>query len=105
MSEVEDKTAALLAQLWVKNRPIIEERVATLDRAADAAASGSFTEVTRKEAESAAHKLAGALGMYGYDEGTRIARQMEALLSNPAPETGRLRPLIAGLRSAIFPEG
>lgn len=105
MSDAQDKTAALLAALWEKNRPIIEERLVALDGAAAAAATGSLEDEQRKEGQIAAHKLAGALGMYGYDEGTRIARQLEVLLDGGAPEAGQLSALIAELRAAIFPEG
>lgn len=104
MSEAEDKTTALLAQLWVKNRPIVEERLATLDRASAAAASGQLNAEVRRDAAQAAHKLAGALGMYGYDEGTRIAREIDALLSAEMPGVARLAALIAELRAAVFPE-
>jgi HPt (histidine-containing phosphotransfer) domain-containing protein len=105
MTDAEDKTTALLAQLWIKNRPIIEERLATLDRASAAAASGGLNAEMRKDAASAAHKLAGALGMYGYDEGTQIARQIDALLSSNMPGVAQLADLIARLRAAVFPEG
>lgn len=104
MSDLEDKTTALLAKLWVKNRPIIEERLATLDRASAAAASGGLNGDLRKEAASTAHKLAGALGMYGYDEGTQIAREIDALLSSEVPAVAQLAGLVARLRAAVFPE-
>jgi len=73
VSEAADKTAALLANLWVKIQPIVEERLAILDRASSAASAGSLSLELRKEAQSNAHKLAGALGMYGFDEGTLVA--------------------------------
>ena len=103
MSEAEDKMAAVLAQMWQKNRPIVEERFATLDRASVAAAAGSLSDDLRREAAQAAHKLAGALGMYGYDEGTQIAREIDALLSSDAPGVGHLAKLTARLRTAVFP--
>ena len=103
MSDAEDKTTALLAALWRKNRPVVEERLATLDGAA--ATRGGLSEDRRKEAQSTAHKLAGALGMYGYDEGTRIARLLEQLLESATPEPERFRGLMAELRAAVFPEG
>jgi HPt (histidine-containing phosphotransfer) domain-containing protein len=102
MSEAEHKTAALLAALWVKNRPLIEERLAALEAAA---AQLPLREETCVEARNAAHKLAGSLGMYGYDEGTRIARELEVMLDGGAVEQGRLVALIAALRDTIFPEG
>ena len=102
MSEIEDQTAALLAALWVKNRPLIEERLAALDAAA--ATDGALGEDARQQAESAAHKLAGSLGMYGYDDGTRIARLLEQLVESSTPEPERLRRLTAELRATIFPD-
>jgi len=104
MTEAEDKTAALLRTLWEKNRPIVEERLATLERASAAAASGGLSDDLRKEAAKAAHNLAGALGMYGYDEGTRVAREIDALLSSDVPGVAHLAELIARLRAAVFPE-
>jgi HPt (histidine-containing phosphotransfer) domain-containing protein len=103
MSQAEEKTAALLAALWVKIRPMVEERLATLDAAAAAAAGGVLSEAQRTEASSAAHKLAGSLGMYGFDEGTAVARKIEVLLGEPATDSARLRELNAELRRAVFP--
>jgi HPt (histidine-containing phosphotransfer) domain-containing protein len=103
MTDAEDKTAALLATLWVKVRPLVEERLATLDKAAAAASVGTPAEDLRKEAASSAHKLAGSLGMYGYDEGTRVARELEALLGGAKPDPARLSALVAELRAAVFP--
>jgi HPt (histidine-containing phosphotransfer) domain-containing protein len=103
LNDVKDKTATLLAALWVRNRPIVEERLATLDRVSESAAAGTLDEALRGEAVSCAHKLAGSLGMYGYDEGTRIARELERLLGGAAPDAERLRTLVGALRVAVFP--
>jgi HPt (histidine-containing phosphotransfer) domain-containing protein len=83
---------------------VIEERLVTLDRAAAAASAGTLDEALHAEAASTGHKLAGSLGMYGYDEGTRIAREIEVLLGGKV-EPLRLAALIAELRGAIFPIG
>jgi HPt (histidine-containing phosphotransfer) domain-containing protein len=104
-AETDDKTASLLAAMWLRIRPLVEERLVLLERAATAAAAGALTEELRREAGGVAHKLAGSLGMYGYDEGTRIAREMEALLGEAAPDAARLGSLVAELRRAVFPEG
>jgi HPt (histidine-containing phosphotransfer) domain-containing protein len=105
LSEAADKTAKLLAALWVKNRPLVEERLTTLEQAAAGASAGSLPEPLRLAAEASAHKLAGSLGMYGYDEGTRIARQLEALLGGQTPDVAALGNGVAALRRAIFPQG
>jgi HPt (histidine-containing phosphotransfer) domain-containing protein len=62
-----------------------------------------LSEEQRGLANSTAHKLAGALGMYGYDEGTRIARELELMLNAANPDAAQFRGLIADLRAAIFP--
>lgn len=104
MGEAEDKTSALLRKLWIKIQPIVEERISVLDRASVAATHGSLDEELRKEAQSSAHKLAGALGMYGFDEGTRVARELEQLLSGGVPDAKRLNDLVAELRAVIVPK-
>jgi HPt (histidine-containing phosphotransfer) domain-containing protein len=99
----DEKTAWLLAAMWLRNRPLVEERLALLDRAAAATADGGLTEELREEASHTAHKLAGSLGMYGYEEGTRIAREIEVLLGDATPDAARLGNKAAELRRAIFP--
>jgi len=102
-TEIQEKTASLLASLWLRNRPLIEERLDTLDRAASSAASGTLVEELREEAADTAHKLAGSLGMYGYDHGTRIARQLELLLDYPTPDPTQIKTLTTQLRQTLFP--
>jgi HPt (histidine-containing phosphotransfer) domain-containing protein len=105
MTDAEEKTAALLATIWVKLQPLVKERLGTLELAAEAAAAGTLGEDLRQEAADVAHKLAGSLGMYGCDEGTRVARELELLLEGAAPDVERLRELAARLRRAVFPAG
>jgi HPt (histidine-containing phosphotransfer) domain-containing protein len=105
MSDAGDKTAALLTKLWVKIQPIVEERLTTLDKAAAAASAGKLGEELRAEAAGNAHKLAGSLGMYGCDEGTRVARELEMLLGGAAPDAARLAALVTELRKAVRSKG
>jgi HPt (histidine-containing phosphotransfer) domain-containing protein len=103
MADAEDRIAALLAAQWVKIRPLLEERMAALEKAAAAARADTLADDLRKEAGSSAHKLAGSLGMYGYDEGTRVARELEMLLNKATPDAAKLNGLIAELRATVFP--
>jgi HPt (histidine-containing phosphotransfer) domain-containing protein len=105
MTEAEDKTASLLAALWQRNRPMVEERLATLDQAIAAASAGTLTVELREAAADTAHKLAGSLGMYGYDRGTHLAREIEILLDYQTPDHTRLSVLAVELRQTILPEG
>ena len=92
----------LLAQLWQKNLPTIRERLDLMDKFGSAAASGTLDEPTRVEALGIAHKLAGSLGMYGYQQGTEVASQMERILKSPTPETLlTLRSLAVDLRKSL----
>jgi HPt (histidine-containing phosphotransfer) domain-containing protein len=103
MSDAVDKTEALLAAMWLRIRPLVQERLDTLDRAAAAATAGTLLEEQREAAADCAHKLAGSLGMYGYDEGTRVARQIELLLDYATPDAAKLGELVAELRRTVFP--
>ena len=42
---------------------------------------GSLDNQTRKNAEAAAHKLAGVLGTFGLPEGSKLASKIEDLLA------------------------
>jgi HPt (histidine-containing phosphotransfer) domain-containing protein len=101
-ASIDHQIEGLLAQLWQKNLPTIRERLDLLDQFGSAAVSGSLEEHTRLEALSIAHKLAGSLGMYGYQQGTEVASKMERILRSPTPETlGTLRDLAADLRKSL----
>lgn len=98
----EEKTRALLATLWQKNLPIVQERVAQLEEAADSMATGSLDAESRSAAADTAHKLSGALGMYGFPRGTELARTLEQMLSSEdALDALTLRELTAALRESL----
>ena len=89
MSTAQEKTSALIAALWQKNRPIVEERIALL-------ASGATDQAAMLEA---AHKLSGSLGMYGFPDASALASQIESALRNG--DTARIPELVTALRAAM----
>lgn len=91
----------LLAALWQKNLPQLQTRLDLLDHAA---ATRPLPEQLRAEAHSVAHKLAGSLGMFGYMQGTEIARELEVLLDTSQPDPTRLAQLTRDLRTAVLPQ-
>ena len=102
--KIDEKIDNVLAELWKKNLPTVRERLNLLDNFGAAAASGKIDEPSRLEALSIAHKLAGSLGMYGYQQGTEIASKMEHILKSPTPETlATLRSLAVELRKSLAP--
>jgi HPt (histidine-containing phosphotransfer) domain-containing protein len=101
-AQVDAQIDDVLAQLWKKNLPTIRERLDLLDRFGTAASSGTLDEPTRVEALNIAHKLAGSLGMYGYQQGTEVASKMERILKSPTPQTlSTLATLAAELRKSL----
>jgi len=97
-----DQIDNVLASLWKKNLPTLRERLDLLDRTASLAASGTLPEEPRLEAYSIAHKLTGSLGMFGYQQGTDIARQIEHILKSPTPAQLTTLPALAkDLRTSL----
>jgi HPt (histidine-containing phosphotransfer) domain-containing protein len=98
------KIEALLAILWQRQLPLLQERLDLLDRAAAEASSGILSEASRNEALTVAHKLAGSLGMFGYHQGTETARTMELILKAPTRDTlPDLACLAKNLRATLRP--
>jgi HPt (histidine-containing phosphotransfer) domain-containing protein len=98
--------SAILDQLWVKFLPQMQERVATLQDAANALARGDLPPTVRAEAHSAAHKLAGILGTFGLENGTTLAREAESLLAPgndlDSPAQQRLDQISTEIRTLIL---
>ena len=96
--------AEVMNRMWTKFLPEIEERVAVLENAGAAISRGALTAELRKEALSAAHKLAGVLGTFGLDEGTVLAREAEEIYlreSAASMPNGRAVALATQLRAVL----
>ena len=71
----------LLQSLWVKNYPILLERLKLIRAAEGKLNAGYLDDATRKDGEEAAHKLAGILGTFGLPQGSALASKIETLLA------------------------
>ncbi len=110
MDQAQQATIAeAMNRLWAQYLPQIEERVATLESAADASAEGALTAAQCEQAVAAAHKLAGVLGTFGLPEGTELAREVETLYAGgPAAlsDAGdRAKQVAARLRAMLATRG
>jgi diguanylate cyclase (GGDEF)-like protein len=74
-----------LQALWRAHRPDLEALIGDLRAAVD-----DTTAACRERATRAAHRLAGSLGTFGLAEGTRQARQLEAVLGDGDTELDRV---------------
>lgn len=75
----------LLASVWQRNLPVVRARLATLDELSKTGVDGILSEDARTLGSEIAHKLAGSLGMFGYLQGTEVARALEQLLEVDGP--------------------
>jgi HPt (histidine-containing phosphotransfer) domain-containing protein len=97
-----EATRKLLASLWERNLPMLRDRCAQLELAVAAARSGTLSQQQREETIATAHKLAGSLGMFGYQEGTECARRIEQQLETDGPiDALQLGEDVAAMRAAL----
>ena len=95
-------TQEKLAALWETGRTMSLERVAAVETALVKVLTGQPVDLA--EAVSAAHKLAGTLGMFGRPEGSQIAREIEHALEGTEVDYEAalgLAELAAKLRSSV----
>jgi len=101
-TSAEIATRKLLATLWQRNLPVLLDRLAELDKAAEDAVWQTLTSQAREDAAMTAHKLAGSLGMFGYPQGTELARKIEQMLTHwDVIDGAELRELTVALRSSL----
>jgi hypothetical protein len=97
--------AEAINRLWAKHLPQMEERVGTLQKAAESLTNRTLTANDQELASADAHKLAGVLGTFGLKEGTELAREAERLyggsLDGDPIAASRLRAIAEQLRSMI----
>lgn len=69
-----------IAKTWYKFKPKLLAQVGELEKAASSLLAGNLAPDQRRQAEQTAHKLAGSLGLFGWLEGSQMAREIEVLL-------------------------
>jgi HPt (histidine-containing phosphotransfer) domain-containing protein len=64
--------------------------------------SSISNQTAREGALAAAHRLSGALGMFGYHEASACASEIESTLAGgPSPDGSHLAELVTRLRSLL----
>lgn len=99
-----ETTKKLIAGIWRRNRSQVLARLELLECTASAIATESLTPLLLQEALSISHTLAGSLGMFGFGEGTLLARVLEQQLESATPNAGLMLVTIVQLREVLFPE-
>lgn len=68
-----------LSELWQNLKSKTNERLAVLQQTATALTLDELAEEQKQQAQRTAHKLAGILGIFGFAEGSRLAKQIEQM--------------------------
>lgn len=97
-----------LAALWRTSRATMLDRVSIVDDAAMRLLDGQLSSDERRDAERAAHQLAGTCGTFGFVHATDLAREGERLLAGDAPigpnAVYRLAQIAVALREQLTEE-
>lgn len=92
-----------VAELWLELEPVVLERLTLLEGAAGCLLGGRLDAAGLDRAQSAAHKLAGSLGMFGRDEAGDVAAELEGLLRQPEPHGPSVMRCVNQLRRLLGP--
>lgn len=81
-SQTNEQIKTELAAVWEKYRDLNQNRLELLDKAAAALLNNTLKETQCKIAHQVAHKLAGALGIFGFSEGSCLAKEIEIIFKD-----------------------
>ena len=86
-----------LDAIWAEHRQQTAQRLGVLREVARSSAAGTLGPDLRSAGIAEAHALAGAASIFGFVEGTRLAREIERRLRAPdGPD-----PALVGLAAAL----
>src|SRR5579871_2387613 len=77
-----EELQAKLQKMWQQVLPLMMRRLEVVSRASQELAAGALNADLHSEAIHEAHKLAGALGVFGLQEGSECALKIEQLLES-----------------------
>jgi HPt (histidine-containing phosphotransfer) domain-containing protein len=94
-----DEVRSALEKVWLDSRPEALGRLAMLQSFTEKLCSGIPGRQSWESAVSAAHRLSGSLGMFGFNEASACAATIEALLSDSStPDVATMVGLVQRLR-------
>lgn len=79
-ADYRQRVEAATSKVWEKFQGKMLGQIAILGEAAAALTAGNLTVELQKQAQQEAHKLAGSLGIFGFMEGSKLAKELEELL-------------------------
>lgn len=100
----EDRLAQTALEIWERTKEMSFERIEMLKQTSQLLQTNSLTQGSLSCAIQAAHKLAGSLGTFGFENGSRLARMLEQTLE-AAEQSRRIEPAAAELSLAHYSQG
>jgi DNA-binding response OmpR family regulator len=104
-SETRSDSTADLANLWSQYKDAMSDRLVILENTATTLTTSNINPELKRSAKLAAHKLAGSLGSLGFDDGSKLARELEVLLAlETFPQPEQIEPfkqLVSTLRERL----
>jgi DNA-binding response OmpR family regulator/HPt (histidine-containing phosphotransfer) domain-containing protein len=100
------RTKEALATVWDKFEGMHHERMAILEQANHAWQRNPLEGQLLQQAQQAAHKLAGGLGVFGFSQGSRLALEMEELLKiqSKGNRAKQFSELLAEFKKSMKPD-
>ncbi|NEP12587.1 MAG: response regulator [Symploca sp. SIO2C1] len=102
--DLEQQAIETAINVWQRVQEKFTNRVAVIEQATTAMLKNDLDESLRQQAQQEAHKLAGSLGMFDFDEGSHLAQEMEQLFEAEMPLTPKQRERLAELVAAMRQE-
>lgn len=103
-----EATTAMMLGLWERFKDSFQEQLAFLEQTITTSQAEPMSLELQQEAKQTVHKLVGSLGLFGFPQGSVLAKKMENLLgaANPLPETAiqEMRGLITALQQELSHE-
>lgn len=97
-----DELEATIAAVWARHRATACAQLVVVRSAAEAERAGGVDHERRVAAAAEAHKLAGALGVYGFPHGSHLClRAEQALRSGAAEDAAALVPALEQLHAEL----
>lgn len=81
-----------IAEIWLGSQDLYFERLMILENFVASFKKGDSNQKMYEEAIQVSHKLAGSLGIFGFDKGSALSRKIEKILEPYVDEVSRLKP-------------
>lgn len=93
-----------IAQIWGKFKGRIRQQIEILEDTANAVNNNNLSPELRENALQQVHSLVGALGSFGFPQGSQLARQIEEILKSKSGLNTQQRKYLSQLVSSLSRE-